>query len=102
MIKFGNKRVFEPVHKHFGDHNRQHRLSNDKTEGVFPEGQVRTYDIVQRMLFPWNQPKLFGRKNPPEKSNSDPLSSIRLRKATTVSIRASVKRSTMSGVILLN
>jgi hypothetical protein len=43
-----------------------------------------------------DHPKLFGRLNPLEKSKSDPTSSIKLRNATTESIIASVKRSTIS------
>lgn len=52
--------------------------------------------MVQRTLFPLNHPKLFGNENPPEKSNSEPLSSMRLRNATTKSIRKRVNLSTMS------
>ena len=55
-----------------------------------------TYDIVQITLFPLNQPKLCGRTKPWVKSISVPLSSMRLRNATTVSMRASVNRSTIS------
>lgn len=52
--------------------------------------------MVHRTLFPRNHPKLRGRTNPSDKSISEPLSSMRLRKATTQSMSASVKRSTIS------
>lgn len=64
-----------------------------RKEGVM---LVLTYDTVHSTLFPQNQPKLFGRVKPSLKLKEDPLNSIRLRKATTTSIRASVNLSTMS------
>jgi hypothetical protein len=42
------------------------------------------------------QPKDFGRNIPPLKSNSDPESSIKFRKATKKSMRPREKRSTIS------
>jgi hypothetical protein len=42
------------------------------------------------------QPNDFGRNIPPLKSNSDPESSIKFRKATKKSIRPRLKRSTIS------
>ena len=55
-----------------------------------------TYEIVQRTLLPRNQPKLLGNAKPSLKLNEEPLSSIRLRNATTRSINERVNRSTMS------
>lgn len=55
-----------------------------------------TEEMVQITLFDFHQPKLLGRKKPPEKSNSEPMSSRKFRIATTESMRASVNRSTMS------
>lgn len=55
-----------------------------------------TYEIVHIILFPRIQPKLLGRTNPLVKSNSLPLSSMRLRNATIPSIRDRVNLSTMS------
>ena len=52
--------------------------------------------MVQRTLSPLNHPKLLGNANPSLKSNTAPLSSMRLRKATIKRIRDSVKRSTIS------
>ena len=56
--------------------------------------------MVQRTLFPLNHPKLFGNENPPEKSNSEPLSSMRLRNATTKSIKKRLNLSTISGCLI--
>ena len=58
--------------------------------------------MVQSTLFPLNHPKLLGSTNPSEKSNSEPLSSIRFLNATTVNISASVNRSTISAQVIWN
>jgi hypothetical protein len=61
------------------------------------EAIQHTEDMVQRTLSLLERPpKLFGRLKPPEKSKSEPMSSSKFRKATTESMSASVKRSTMS------
>lgn len=55
-----------------------------------------TYEIVHSTFCPLNHPKLWGNTMPPEKSNSEPLSSIKFRNATMPSINVKEKRSTMS------
>ena len=98
MVEFGYEGMFEPIHEHLGYHHREHRLQSKVTFKKTSNRRRKniTYDIVQITLFPLNQPKLFGRIKPSVKSDSVPLSSMRLRNATTVSMRASVNRSTIS------
>lgn len=98
MVEFGYESMLEPIHEHLGYHHREHRLQSKSTlkKSSNRRRKSSTYDIVQITLFPLNQPKLFGRIKPSVKSDSVPYSSIRLRNATTVSMRASVNRSTIS------